>query len=155
MIDSDLTFEDIPQYYENAEVRKAVAEAVLSLCDAVELFYETDEDDFDVYDLYGTVHEDIIPAFIGKQHSESWGMFGYAFLFAATEALKSRIKKIGLDGVFENGKRILFQNITLYRGNKMLFTCCSHELHYWTNLVTFDEEIAPIVLNAAKNAISN
>lgn len=142
----DFTFEDIPDYYDSAEVRETVAGLAFSLSDRAELFHETDTDDFDIYDLYGTEYEDIILAFKGMSRYESWGMHGYAFKFNLTENLKAHIRKVGLDGIMtDNGRVKLFENITLYKGDKLIFNCCSHELKYFTNLVNFSAELVSAI----------
>ncbi|MCD8308821.1 MAG: hypothetical protein LUD19_03115 [Clostridia bacterium] len=89
-----------------------------------------------VEELYGTDLGGFIPAYIGDQKGDSWGMWGTVFAFTLTDFVKQKVKQNGLaNSLVTSGGKIVFQNATLYNGSKAVFSCCSHEGHK-----SYDEE---------------
>ncbi len=148
-----MNFKDIRDKGDN--IKRAVAQIVIDASDTVEMLNEADVRDkkgfIDIYDLQGTQYEDIIPAFISVKVGQSWGMNGQIFKFRLTEEVKARILKAGIDGVFygwweDKNRDRLFENFTFYKGDKLIFTCCTHELPFYPDLAEINDELAPEIL---------
>ena len=122
-------FEDIPCYTLFGEVERSVTKTVLSVCDTAEFLGSEIYGLKDIYDLYGTKYEDIIPAFLHCRHGESdGGMWGNLFRFQLTEPLKKHILEESLICMFGDEKTVLLENLALFQGDKCLFSCVSHEV---------------------------
>ena len=82
-------FEDIPCYTRFREVKQSVTKTVLSFCDTAEFLGSDIYGLKDIYELYGTQYEDIIPAFLYCRHEViDNGMRGNLFRFRLTEPLR-------------------------------------------------------------------
>lgn len=144
------------------DIKRAVSQIVLDASDTVEMLNEADgrnENDFiDILDLLGTEYEDFVPAFISVRVDESWGMQGQIFKFRLTDGVKTHILKAGVDGVLYGWwetkykyKKQIFANFTFYKGDKLMFSCCSHELPYFYELAEINDELAPKIQKVLNN----
>lgn len=148
-------FEDIPLYTNLVEVRECVAKTVLSVCDTAEFLGVEQYGAEDIYDLYGTKYEDIIPAFLSCRKGDSNGnMWGNIFRFKLTEPLKKHIEEEGLDCMFCDGGVCYLENLTLYREGKTMFSCVSHEVFCLYHMAEVSEDISQKVLCAVAETIS-
>lgn len=150
-----MDFKDIQD--KSDDIKRAVTQIILDASDTVEMLYEVNrhkEKDFiDIYDLLGTEYEDMVPAFISVKVGGSWGMQGQIFKFRLTDEVKAHILKAGIDGVlygwwnteYKFTKR-LFENFTCFKGDKFIFSCCSHELPFFPGLAEINDELAPEIL---------
>ncbi|MDE6691738.1 MAG: hypothetical protein K2K04_07190 [Clostridia bacterium] len=150
-----MDFKDIQD--KSDDIKRAVTQIILAASDTVEMLYEVNvhkEKEFiDIYDLLGTDYGDMVPAFISVTVDESWGMQGQIFKFRLTDKVRAHILKAGIDGVLygwwetENKfTRRLFENFTLYKGDKLIFSCCTHELPFYPALAEINDELAPEIL---------
>ncbi len=150
-----MNFKDIQD--KSDDIKKAVTQIILDASDTVEMLNEADgrnEKGFiDIYDLLGTEYEDMVPAFISVKVGGSWGMQGQIFKFRLTDEVKAHILKAGIDGVLYGWWKTqyvftkqLFANFTLFKGDKFIFSCCSHELPYFYDLAEINDELAPEIM---------
>lgn len=101
---------------------------IFDYCDAIEYLSEFRYGHFDdaLY-LSGTAFESWIPALKGTHEGESWGMEGTLYVFALTDAVKKTVKERGLYSLLVPSENHVLQNATLYRGEREVFSVCSHE----------------------------
>lgn len=142
----------IPAWTENMAVRAAVADVLLSEADTAEFLSEegcgyTEH----ISDLYGTVFEDIIPALISSHSGESCGnMYGKIYKFTLTPELKTHIRSFGPEGMFiDKDSNVVLQNLCLYKGGELLFSCVSHEVFSGWEMDEIDGRLRERVLAAA------
>lgn len=147
-----MNFCDIPLYSVLPEVEDCVTEIFLQNCDSATMLGSEYDGISSIYDLYGTEYEDIIPAYVSSCEGESWGMRGKLFSFRLTEELKAHIRKGSLTCIFKEGDKYILENLTLYRGDKCMFTCCSHEA-FDLVIPELTDELADEVLRAVKATI--
>ncbi len=148
-------FEDIPCYTQFREVEQSVTKTVLSFCDTAEFLGSDIYGLKDIYDLYGTQYEDIIPAFLYCRQGESDGrMWGNLFRFRLTEPLKRHILDESLTCMF-GGKPPLLENLALFHGEKCLFSCVSHEVFSLYHMAEVDDSLNDAVLSAVNDTIKN
>ncbi len=146
-------FEDIPCYTQFEAVGQSVAKMLLSVCDTAEFFGSDIYGLKDIYDLYGTQYEDIIPAFLYSRHGESDGrMCGNLFRFRLTEPLKKHILDESLTCMF-GGEPPLLENLALFQGEKCLFSCVSHEVFSLYHMAEVDDSLKDAVLSAVNDTI--
>ena len=146
-------FEDIPCYTQFEEVQQSVTKTVLSVCDTAELLGSNIYGLKDIYDLYGTQYEDIIPAFLYCRHEENDnGMRGNLFRFRLTESLKKHILDESLTCMF-GGEPPLLENLVLFQGEKRLFSCISHEVFSLYHMAEIDDSLKHAVLSAVNDTI--
>lgn len=116
-------------YIYDEEIGDRAFDYLLSLCDSVEMLYAYRReyaDDFEITALC-TEYEGLIPAIIGVRKGESWGMEGRIYKFAITEEIKKVIAEKGLDLEIRFLDFLSLENLTLYSGDKVMFSVCSHE----------------------------
>lgn len=116
-------------YIYDEEIGDRAFDYLLSLCDSVEMLYAYRReyaDDFEIAALC-TEYEGLIPAIIGVRKGESWGMEGRIYKFALTEEVKKVIAEKGLDLEIRFLDFLSLENLTLYSGDKVMFSVCSHE----------------------------
>lgn len=147
-----MTFCDIPLYNVLPEVENCVTDIFLKNSDTATMLGGDGYGLQSIYDLYGTEYEDIIPAYVSSCEGESWGMRGKLFSFRLTEELKAHIRKGSLTCIFKEGDKYILENLTLYRGDKCMFTCCSHEA-FDLVIPELADELADEVLRAVKATI--
>lgn len=148
-------FEDIPFYTIFSEVREKVAEIVLSASDSAEFLGSSGYGLQEIYDLYGTKYEDIIPAFRSFKSGESYGMYGKLFRFELSDHLRRHIAEEGLDCVFgENGKLFL-ENLYLFSENKIIFSCLSHEVLSLYHMAEIDDSLSDCIQSGINETITN
>ena len=146
--------EDIPCYMLFGEVEQSVTKTVLSVCDTAEFLGSDIYGLKDIYDLYGTKYEDIIPAFLYCRHGESdGGMWGNLFRFQLTEPLKKHILEESLICMFGDEKTVLLENLALFQGDKCLFSCVSHEVFSLYHMAEVDDSLKDAVLSAVNDTI--
>lgn len=146
-------FEDIPCYTQFEEVKQCVAKTVLSVCDTAEFWGSDIYGLKDIYDLYGTPYEDIIPAFLDCRHDEcDNGMRGTLFRFQLTEPLRQHILDESLTCMF-GGEPPLLENLTLFQGEKCLFSCVSHEVFSLYHMAEVDDSLKDAVLSQVNDTI--
>lgn len=146
-------FEDIPCYTQFEEVGQSVTKTVLSVCDTAEFLGNDIYGLKDIYDLYGTQYEDIIPAFLYSRQGESAGrMWGNLFRFRLTEPLKKHILDERLVCMF-GGEPPLLENLALFQGEKCLFSCVSHEVFSLYHMAEVDDSLKDAVLSAVDDSI--
>ena len=127
---------------------------MLSVCDTAEFFGSDIYGLKDIYDLYGTQYEDIIPAFLYFRHGESDGrMWGNLFRFRLTEPLKKHILDESLTCMFRDERTVLLENLALFQGDKCLFSCVSHEVFSLYHIAEVDDSLKNAVLSAVNDAI--
>ena len=147
-------FEDIPCYTQFGEVEQNVTKTVLSFCDTAEFLGSDIYGLKDIYDLYGTQYEDIIPAFLYCRQGESdGGMWGNLFRFRLTEPLKMHILDENLTCMFRDGQNVLLENLALFQGEKCMFTCVSHEVFSLYHMAEVDDSLKDAVLSAVNDTI--
>ena len=148
-----MNFKDLQD--KSDEVKRTVTQIILDASDTVEMLNEADVRDekgfIDIYDLLGTDYEDMISAFTGVKVGKSWGMQGQIFTFGLTDEVKAHILKVGIDGTLnawwkDKSEYPLFENFTFYKGDKLIFSCCTHELPYFYDLAEINDELAPEIL---------
>ena len=148
-------FEDIPLYTILKDVRCCVTEVVLSASDTAEFLGSDIYGLKDIYDLYGTQYEDIIPAFLSGRHEENDnGMRGMLFRFQLTEPLKRHILDESLTCMF-GGEPPLLENLALFQGEKCLFSCVSHEVFSLYHMAEVDDSLNDAVLSAVNDTIKD
>ena len=146
-------FEDIPCYTQFEEVKQSVAKTVLSVCDTAELLGSDIYGLKDIYGLYGTEYEDIIPAFLYCRHGESdGGLWGNLFRFRLTEPLKRHILDESLTCMF-GGEPPLLENLALFQGGKCMFSCVSHEVFSLYHMAEVDDSLKDAVLSSVNDTI--
>ncbi len=146
-------FEDIPCYTQFEEVEQIVTKTVLSVCDTAEFLGSDIYGLKNIYDLYGTQYEDIIPAFLHCRHEENNnGMRGTLFRFRLTEPLKKHILDESLTCMF-GGEPPLLENLALFQGEKRLFSCVSHEVFSLYHMAEVDDELKDTVLSAVNDTL--
>ena len=146
--------EDIPCYMLFGEVEQSVTNTVLAVCDAAEFLGSDMYGLKDIYDLYGTKYEDIIPAFLYCRHGESdGGMWGNLFRFQLTEPLKKHILEESLICIFGDEKTVLLENLALFQDDKCLFSCVSHEVFSLYHMAEVDDSLKDVVLSAVNDTI--
>lgn len=149
-------FEDIPYYTIFDEVKRCVAGTVLSVSDTAELLGDENYGLEDISELYGTRYEDIIPAFLSCRKGESdGGMWGRLFCFKLTEPLKKHILDESLTCMFGNGRTVLLENLSLFKGEKCLFSCVSHEFFSLYHMAQADDGLKDSILSAVDSTIKN
>ena len=150
-------FEDIPFYTVFPEVEKCVAKIILSASDSAEFLGGEGYGLKDVYDLFGTEYEDIIPAFISCKSGESWGMRGTLFRFKLTDALKKHILEESIIGIFgkTNSDCLYLENLTLFDGERTVFSCLSHEVFSLYHMAEVDDSLSEQILSAVDSTIKN
>ena len=146
-------FEDIPCYTQFEEVEQTVTKTVLSFCNTAEFLGSHIYGLKDIYDLYGTQYEDIIPAFLYCRQGESDGsMWGNLFRFQLSEPLKRHILDESLTCMF-GGEPPLLENLALFQGEKCLFSCVSHEVFSLYHMAEVDDSLKEAVLSAVNDTI--
>ena len=150
-------FEDIPYYTAFSEIAECVTKTVLSASDSAEFLGSDIYGLKDVDDLYGTQYEDIIPAFVSRKAGESWGMSGTLFRFKLTDALKQHILEESLTCMFgeSDPNRLYLENLTLYDGDKVIFSCVSHEVFSLYHMAEVDDSLSGQILSAVENTIKS
>ncbi|MDE6850648.1 MAG: hypothetical protein K2J54_04900 [Clostridia bacterium] len=116
-------------YIYNDEIKERAFAYLLSLCDGAEMLYACDNDDEDALEFtaLGTEYEVLIPAIVGAQKGESWGMWGRIYKFALTDGFKSFIVREGLEAMPQIVKGVRLENLALFNGGKVMYSTCSHE----------------------------
>lgn len=149
-------FEDIPYYRVFEEVRRCVAETVLPVCDTAESLGGQEYGLEDINDLYGTKYEDIIPAFISRKWGASDGnMWGNIFRFKLTPPLREHILEESLTCMFREGENLYLENLILYSGEKVIFTCVSHEVFSLYHMAEVDDSLSQKILSAVNSTLQN
>lgn len=120
---------DFFHFIYNEEIKESAFNYLFSLCDSAEMLYDyaqVDADDLE-FEALGTEYEFLIPAIIGCEKGESWGMRGRIYTFALTDEFKNFIVREGLSAMpcFQPGLRL--ENLTLLKDGKMMYAVCSHE----------------------------
>ena len=121
---------------EHSQIRTSAYSYLLSRCDRASYLYGYRTDDkFDFEnEAIGTDSEGIIVDIINKKTAQSWGMNGAQYTFLMSDRVKAIISKYGLGGIITvNNKKL--ENLSLYKGDKLLYSVCSHE-----GYETFDDE---------------
>ena len=148
-------FEDIPFYAAFPEVKRRITEIVLSASNFAEFLGNEHCGLKDIYELYGTKYEDIVPAFISCKEGESWGMWGTLFRFNLTDALRKHILEESLACIFEEGACRYLENLTLFDGERTLFSCVSHEVFSLYHMAEVDDSLSERILSAVDITIKN
>ena len=150
-------FEDIPYYTAFSEVADCVTKIVLSASDSAEFLGSEIYGLKDVDGLYGTQYEDIIPAFVSRKSGESWGMSGTLFRFKLTDELKKHILEESLTCMFSEPDpyRLYLENLTLYDGDRIIFSCVSHEVFSLYHMAEVDDSLSEQILSAVKDTIKS
>lgn len=149
-------FEDIPFYTVFPEVEKCVTKIILSASDSAEFLGGEGYGLKDVCDLYGTKYEDMIPAFVSCKSGESWGMRGTLFRFKLTDAVKKHILEESIIGMFsETDNCFYLENLTLFDGERIVFSCLSHEVFSLYHMAEVDDSLSEQILSAVDSTIKN
>lgn len=148
-------FEEIPFYGAFSEIENKVTEIVLASCDTAEFLGGEGYGLQEIYDLYGTKYEDIIPAYISCQSGDSWGMRGKLFLFNLTDELRRHILEERLTCMFREKDTLYLENLCLYDGEKIIFSCISHEVFSLYHMAEIDDSLTDLILSAIKETITN
>ena len=150
-------FEDIPFYTVFPEVEKCVTKIVLSVSDFAEFLGREGYGLRDVFDLCGTKYEDIVPALVSCKSGESWGMRGTLFRFKLTNAVKKHILEESIIGMFSetDPNRIYLENLTLFDGERIVFSCLSHEVFSLYHMAEVDDSLSEQILSAVESTIKN
>lgn len=114
---------------DDTEIYKDAYDFIFSVSDRIEYLngaWSVNHLD-DIKELYGTPLEGFIPALISRKKGGSWGIEGDIYAFKLTDEVKKIVTDCGLKGMLKVGNDITFENATLYKGDKKLFSCCSHE----------------------------
>lgn len=144
-----MVLEEIPLINILPEVEKAITELLLSESNGADFLGADGHGLESIYDLYGTDYEDIIPAFISCGSGESWGMHGKIFKFKLSDELKRHILKESLT-LMPCAK---LENLTLYRGEKVIFSCLSHEVFCMGGMSEIAEDLRERTIFSAKQAV--
>lgn len=148
-------FEDIPYFKTFSEVENRVTEIVLAASDSAEFLSGEGYGLEDIYDLYGTKYENIVPAFVSCKSGVSWDMWGTLFRFNLTDALKKHIIEEGLTCIFGEQDRRYLENLTLFDGEKIVFSCISHEVFSLFHMAEVDDSLSEQILDAVEITIKN
>lgn len=147
--------EDIPFFSVFGEVEEKVTDIVLSESDAAELMSYDDYGIQDIYELYGTGYEDIIPALISFQKGENWGMFGNIYKFRLSTELIKHIKRVGICNSFQKDGMFLLDNLCLLKGDKVIYSCVTHEVFQLYHMAEIDDSIADKIKEETKKTIED
>ncbi|MCM1367272.1 MAG: hypothetical protein NC184_00460 [Roseburia sp.] len=145
--------DDIPLYSVLNEVEESVARLLLDESDVAELLGAREYGLKDIRDLVGTEYEDIIDAFVSAKEGELMHMQGVVFKFRLTDAFKKHFIARGLHGMLYSDDTPLLENLTLYSGDTLLFTCQSHEVFDLYGMFEICDGLAEKTLAAARGAI--
>lgn len=145
--------EEIPFYTLFSEISDKVTEIVLSLCDTAEFLGGEGYGLQEIYDLYGTKYEDIIPAYISCESGDSWGMTGKLFRFKLTDELRKHILEEQLTCMFSDKNTLYLENLCLYSGEKVVFSCVSHEVFSLYHMAEIDDSLNDLILAAIREII--
>lgn len=149
-------FEEIPCYTIFDEVQRSVANAILSASDTAEFLGDESYGLGDINELYGTRYEDIVPAFLSCRQGESdGGMRGNHFRFQLTAPLKKHILDESLTCMFGDGRTVFLENLSLFKGEKCLFSCVSHEAFSLYHMAYADDSLKDSILSAADSTIKD
>ena len=148
-------FEEIPFFETFQEVRKKVTEIVLSASDTAEFLGCSEYGLQEIYDLYGTKYEDIIPLMIYDKSGESYGMGGKIFRFRLENALYNHILKEGLSCTFKENGQLFLENLYLYKGESIIFSCCSHEVMSLYHMAEIDDSLSDLILSGINETLQH
>ncbi|MCM1546438.1 MAG: hypothetical protein NC033_05315 [Clostridiales bacterium] len=117
------------RYIDNAEIEERAYAYLFSLCDCAEMLYAVNNDEVDGLELtaLGTEYEFLIPAILGSQKGQSWGMWGRIYRFVLTDEFKKLIADGGLGQMPQITEGVWLENLTLLSGDKVMYSTCSHE----------------------------
>lgn len=136
---------------ENRFIRDVAYDFILSQCDKAEYLNSANSDYF--YDLstelIGTGYEVIISDLIEYRDGSSWAMHGKLCAFSLSDKVKKMIKAHGLTGIIKLNDSVL-ENLSLYKGEKLLYDTCSHE-GYEDIEKTFEKSVSDYCLSAIEN----
>ena len=133
-------FEEIPCYTIFDEVQRSVANAILSASDTAEFLGDESYGLGDINELYGTRYEDIVPAFLSCRQGAP---------------LKKHILDESLTCMFGDGRTVFLENLSLFRGEKCLFSCVSHEAFSLYHMAYADDSLKDSILSAADSTIKD
>lgn len=154
-LEGNMYFEDIPYFTAFCEVEKCVTKIVLSASDFAEFLGSEIYGLKDIFDLYGTKYEDIIPALVSSKSGESWGMRGTLFHFKLTDTLKKHILEEGLSCMFGEKNRLYLENLALFDGKRTVFSCVSHEVFSLYHMAEVDDSLSEQILSSVESTIKN
>jgi len=146
-------FEEIPFYDVFSEIREKVRDIVLYESDTAEFLGCSEYGLQNINNLYGTKYEDIIPAMISCISKDSYGMFGKIFRFNLVPALRNHIREDGLTCIFSENGELFLENLCLYRGENIIFSCCSHEAQSSHHMAEIDNSLTEIILSEVDKTI--
>lgn len=147
--------EDIRFFTIFNEIAERVTDIILSESDAAELMSYDDYGIEDIYDLYGTEYEDIIPALISCKRGENRGMYGNLFKFRLTPELAKHIKKQGICCAFQKDGIFLLDNLCLMKGDKVIYSCLTHEVFQLYHMAEIDDSVADKINEETAKTIEN
>ncbi len=115
-------------FIDDEELSERAYAYLFSLCDRAEYLFDCPHGKADFStEAIGTDCEGMIGALEGERRGESWGMRGKILSFRLTDEVKEVIRhparQHGMPAVWD--RRL--ENLTLYKGEKRLYSVCSHE----------------------------
>lgn len=150
-----MLLEEIKYYALFSEIKDKVTEIVLSASDTAELMSYDNCGLQSIFDLYGTEYEDMIPAFISCRSGDNWGMFGKFFKFRLTKELVRHIREEGICCSFREGHDFYMENLCLFRGEKVIFSCLTHEVFQLYGMAEIDDSLNEKITDEVANLIEN
>ena len=116
------------KYYDDKEIRDSVYDYIFSFCNRVK--FRSSMEHYQLKNAYQQVGNKIYLYEIERKNDSEWGMQGCYITFELSNFIKDILKSVSLEGLFLVGKNEcerLFDNITLLRNEKVIFSCCTHE----------------------------
>lgn len=146
---------EIPLYPILSETVESVARLLLEESDAAELLCEKKNNLQNIEDLIGTEHEYIYDACVSKRDGELFHMYGTVYKFRLTDAFKAHFTERGLESIIYLDGTPILENLTLYSGDKRIFTCQSHEAYDLYGMFYICDEFSEKVLSTVRAAIES
>lgn len=150
-----MVLDKIPLYTIIPEVPESVADILLDASDSAEFLGADGYGLQSIYDICGTEYDDIFSAFVSCRAGEDWGMSGTLYRFRLTEELKAHIRKQGLTCIFGDDDRIFLENLSLFNGDKRVFSCLSHEVFCLSETSDISDEYADKIISSVNSVIRN
>lgn len=133
------------------EIKDKAYDYLLSLCDkASYLLYENN-----IRNLNLKPFKDKHQRFFSdykhtEQGPDNWNMHGTIYFYGLNGNIKQTIKDNSLAGIIKLSDGLSFENLTLYKNNKVLYSICSHE-GYEEIDKEFEQQVTEFCLKAIKS----
>lgn len=116
--------------FDDELLKKEAYDYMLSNCDKVEFFSELKHGGIgELKDIRDIKFPQLEECLLSVRQDSSWGVDGSIFTFKLNNYMKEIIYNNGLTNFLylDEDNKFFFQNITLLKGNDVMYTCCTHE----------------------------